>query len=467
MTIVWAVIFFGILIFVHELGHFVFAKLTGVKVLKFSLGFGPAIVGKKIGETEYLISAIPLGGYVKPLGEQPGEEIAEEDKPRAFNNQPVWKRAAIVLAGPVFNFILAYIIFVVFLSLKYPVAIPDLDALMDNTVIENVSEDSPAMRAGLKVNDVIVSINGKDVNAWIETQEIFLKNPGKELILKIKRDSELIDLKVTPDSVKEKDIKGNEVVFGTIGVSKKDAAIIGNVTADMPAMRAGLKVNDVIVSINGKGINTWTDMRGMFSGNPAKELILKVKRGDELIDLKITPDSVKEKDDDGKEIVIGRVGILPKSSVYFIESSILMAPLKGADAVYRFSIFILRSVGRLATGDIPAKQMGGPILIVDAASKAASEGMPNYFYFIAVISINLAILNLLPIPVLDGGHLMFLSIEVLMRKPLSEKTMKIANTTGISLLLALITFVFYNDIMRIVVPWMQKVVVPWVMKILA
>lgn len=467
MTFIWAVIFFGILIFVHELGHFIFAKLTGVKVLKFSLGFGPALAGKKIGETEYLISAIPLGGYVKPLGEQPGEEIAEEDKPRAFNSQPVWKRAAIVLAGPVFNFVLAYIIFVVFLSLKYPVAIPDLDALMDNTAVENVSGNSPAMRAGLKVNDVIVSINGKAVNAWIEMQEIFLKSPGRELILKVKRGSELIDLKVTPDSVKEKDINGSEIVFGTIGISKKDAAIIGNVSVGLPAMRAGLKVNDVIVSINGKAVDTWTDMREMFSGNPGKELILKVKRDSELFDLKVTPDSVKQKDEDGKEIIIGRVGILPKSNVYFIESSILMAPLKGADAVYRYSIFMLRAVGRLATGDIPAKQMGGPILIVDAASKAASEGMPNYFYFIAVISINLAILNLLPIPVLDGGHLMFLSIEVLRRKPLSEKTMKIATTTGISLLLALITFVFYNDIMRIVVPWVQKVVVPWVVKILA
>ncbi|MEK6529052.1 MAG: site-2 protease family protein, partial [Nitrospirota bacterium] len=335
MTFVWAVIFFGILIFVHELGHFIFAKLTGVKVLKFSLGFGPALAGKKIGETEYLISAIPLGGYVKPLGEQPGEEIAEEDRPRAFNSQPVWKRAAIVLAGPVFNFVLAYIIFVVFLSFKYPVAIPDLDALMDDTAVENVSENSPAMRAGLKVNDVIVSIDGKAVNAWIEMQEIFLKSPGKELILKVKRGSELIDLKVTPDSVKQKDINGSEVVFGTIGVSKKDAAVIGNVTADMPAMRAGLKVNDVIVSINGKAVNAWIEMREMFSGNPGKELILKVKRGSELIDLKVTPDSVKEKDDDGKEIVVGRIGILPKSNVYFIESSILMAPLKGADAVYR------------------------------------------------------------------------------------------------------------------------------------
>jgi regulator of sigma E protease len=467
MTIVWAIIFFGILIFVHELGHFVLAKLTGVKVLKFSLGFGPVIVGRKIGETEYVISAIPLGGYVKPLGEQPGEEMPEEDKPRAFNSQPVWKRTVIVLAGPVFNFVLAYIIFVVFLSLKYPVAIPDLDALMGNTVIENISEDSPAMRAGLKANDAIVAINGKAVNVWIEMQDVFLKNPGRELILQVKRGSELIDLKVTPDSIKEKDIKGNEIEFGTIGISKKEPAIIGSVTEESPAMRAGLKANDIIISIDGKDIDAWIGMREIFSGNPCRELILKVKRGSELIDLKITPDSIKEKDEHGMEIVVGRIGVLPKANVYFIESSILKAPLKGADAVYRYSIFILRAVGRLATGDIPAKQLGGPILIVDAAAKAASRGMPDYFYFIAIISINLAILNLLPVPVLDGGHLMFLSLEALRRKPLSEKAMKIASVTGISLLLVLITFVFYNDIMKIVVPWVMKVVVPWVQKILA
>ncbi|MEF9426258.1 MAG: site-2 protease family protein, partial [Candidatus Mariimomonas ferrooxydans] len=219
MTFFWAVILFGILIFFHELGHFIFAKLVGVKVLKFSLGFGPKLLGRKIGETDYVISAIPLGGYVKPLGEEPGEEIKEEDRPRAFNCQPVWKRTLIVLAGPVFNLVLAYVIFVVFLSMKLPVLIPDLERVT-NTTIENVLEDSPAMKAGLKKGDKVVSISGKDITTWLEVNEKIWENPGKELNLRVSRDNELIEIRVVPEAEKIKDQEGKEIVIGNIGISK-------------------------------------------------------------------------------------------------------------------------------------------------------------------------------------------------------------------------------------------------------
>lgn len=368
MTIIWAVVLFGVLIFFHELGHFILAKLVGVKVLKFSLGFGPKIIGKQIGETEYLISAIPLGGYVKPLGEEPGEEIAEEDKPRAFNNQPVWKRVAIVVAGPVFNLVLAFLIFSAFLGMKIPVAIPNLDSI--TTTIEGVMEDSPAMKAGLKSSDTIVSINGSDVHDWNEMADVFSKNPGIELKLKVKRNDSLIDAVVTPEPTKAQDEKGVEVVIGRIGISKKmDAKIIES-------------------------------------------------------------------------------------------SSVFDVPFKGIEAVYRWCVLTLEIVVRLFTGSVSAKQIGGPILIVDAAAKAAAVGAFTYFNFIAIISINLAILNLLPVPVLDGGHIMFLSIEALRGKPLSEKIMMVANKVGMALLLMLITFVFYNDIVRIIIPWAQKALNP-------
>ncbi len=364
MAVIWAVILFGLLIFFHELGHFIVAKLVGVKVLKFSLGFGPKILGKKIGDTEYLLSAIPLGGYVKPLGEEPGEEIGEADKLRAFNYQPVWKRIAIVVAGPVFNLVLAFLIFTVFLGLKLPVAIPELDSI--TTTIENVSEDSPAMEAGMQSNDVIESIDGKDVHDWNEMAEVFSQNPGKELSLKVRREGSLIDIAVTPK-----------------------------------------------------------------------------------------PTTVKN--EDGEDVVIGRIGISKKLDAQVIEStSILSAPFKGIQAVYGWCVLTLEVVVKLFTGGLSAKQIGGPILIVDAAAKAASVGAFTYFNFIAIISINLAILNLLPVPVLDGGHVMFLSIEALRGKPLSEKIMILANKIGMSLLLLLIAFVFYNDIVRIVVPWVQR-----------
>ncbi|MCK5511393.1 MAG: RIP metalloprotease RseP [Thermodesulfovibrionia bacterium] len=364
MSILWAVVLFGILIFFHEFGHFILAKLVGVKVLKFSLGFGPRLIGKKIGETEYLISALPLGGYVKPLGEDPNEVLNEEDKPRAFHYQPVWKRAAIVIAGPFFNLFLAYAIFVVFLSINLPIAIPDLDSI--TTAIENIVEDSPAMKAGLKKDDIILSINGTSVSDWVEMASILSKNPGKELKLEI-------------------------------------------------------------------------------------------KRGEQLIHIKVTPEPTKIKDDEGRELIIGRIGISKKLNVHLIQSSgILQATLKGMEAVYEWSVLTLKVVGKILTGAISAKQIGGPILIVDSAAKAASAGIFTYFNFVAIISINLVILNLLPIPVLDGGHLLFMTIEVLKGRPLSEKTMSIMTRAGMALLLLLIAFVFYNDIIRVIVPWLQR-----------
>jgi len=364
MTLLWAIILFGILIFFHELGHFIFAKLSGVGILKFSLGFGPPLLKKKVGETDYMLSLIPLGGYVKMIGEEPGEELKEEDKARAFNFQPVWKRAVIVFAGPLFNFVLAYIIFVSFLSIKIPVAIPHLSSI--TTTVEDVMEDSPAMKAGIKKDDLIVSINNTSLSHWNEMAEIFSKNPGKELNL-------------------------------------------------------------------------------------------RVKRGDNLIDLKVTPEPTKIKDEKGQEITVGRIGISKKLNFDLIESSsIWQAPLKGAEAVYKWSVLTLEVVGKILTGGVSAKQIGGPILIVDAASKAASTGAFAYFSFIALISINLAILNLLPIPVLDGGHLMFMSIEALRGKPLSERMMAFATKVGFTLIMLLIVFVFYNDTIRIIVPWFQK-----------
>lgn len=364
MTLIWAVVLFGLLIFFHELGHFILAKLTGVKVLKFSLGFGPKVFGKKIGETEYLISAIPLGGYVKPLGEEPGDEISEEDRQRAFNFQPVWKRAAIVIAGPAFNLVLAFLIFTAFLGLKLPVAIPDLDSV--TTTIENVTEDSPASQAGLRGSDTILSIDGK-------------------------------------------------------------------------------------------AVHDWNEMAGIFSDNPGKELALKVKRGDRTLDMTVTPKPTPVKDEKGEEVVIGRIGISKKMDATVIESTgILDAPLKGMQAVYGWCALTLEVVVKLFTGSVSAKQIGGPILIVDAAAKAASVGAFTYFNFIAIISINLAILNLMPVPVLDGGHILFFFIEALRGRPLSEKVMGAANKVGMALLLLLILFVFYNDIMRIVVPWVEK-----------
>ncbi|GBE40685.1 MAG TPA: RIP metalloprotease RseP [Nitrospirae bacterium] len=366
MTILWAAILFGSLIFFHELGHFIVAKMVGVRVLKFSLGFGPKLLGKKIGDTEYLLSAIPLGGYVKPLGEDPEDELTEEEKPYSFGYQPVWKRAAIVIAGPVFNLVLAFLIFTSFLALNYPIIVPDLDSI--TTAINDVTEGSPAEAAGFLSGDEITAINGTDIMDWSEMAAVFSKSPGKEL--------------------------------------------------------------DV-----------------------------KVRRGDKVLNITVTPASEKGMDENGEEATVGRIGISKKMSGNVIQSdSIFSAPVKGVQAVYEWSSLTLDVVAKLVTGNMSAKMMGGPIVIVNEAAKAAEVGAYPYLNLIAIISINLAILNLLPVPVLDGGHLLFFGIEALRRKPLSDKIMIVANKIGMTLLLLLIAFVIYNDTLKVIVPWVKRTI---------
>ncbi len=228
-----------------------------------------------------------------------------------------------------------------------------------------------------------------------------------------------------------------------------------------PAMEAGLEKNDTIVSIDGVSVRDWNEMAGIFSKNPGKELSLKIRRDDKFMNVRITPEPTKVKNEKGEEIVIGRIGISKKLDAKVIQSTnILDAPLKGLEAVYGWCVLTLEVVVKLFAGAVSVKQIGGPILIVDAAAKAASVGAFTYFNFIAIISINLAIINLFPVPVLDGGHIMFLSIEALRGKPLSDKIMIMANKIGMALLLFLIVVVFYNDIVRVIVPWMQETINP-------
>ncbi len=360
MTLVSAIILLGILIFVHEFGHFLTAKASGVKVLRFSLGFGPKVVGRKIGETEYLISALPLGGYVKMLGEEPGEELSEEDKARAFNFQPLIKRALIVLAGPVSNILLTYLIFTAILATGRPITVPDASKFMP--VIDKVQEGYPAEKAGLKPGDRVIKINDKE-------------------------------------------------------------------------------------------IDTWFDMVEVVSRNPERELEFTVKRSDRIVVLKVTPQRIEEKTPDGKPIVIGRIGVMKTSGAPFQlikTESILEAPWQGAVATYKMGMFIVDTIKMLIYGEVSLKNIAGPGTIISESGKAASAGILPYLMFMALLSVNLGILNLLPIPILDGGHLLFYAIEGLRGRPLKEKTMMIIQRIGLAILIALMAFAIYNDIIRFV-----------------
>jgi len=349
-TIFATVIVLGVLIFFHELGHFLVAKYFRVGVLKFSLGFGPAIISKKVGETEYCISAIPLGGYVKLLGESSNEDVPEDKLEASFSNQPVGRRAAIVAAGPIANFLLA----IVFFSFVFAVSgIPQL-----STEIGAVTKDSPAEKAGLKPGDKVVAVNGQPVTEWEEMSKLIKKSGGKSIQITIERGKELIQVSVVPEISKVKNIFGEEIERPLIGVTAAQKVVVK-------------KVNPVFALYYGVE-QTWT--------------LTKL-----------------------------------------------------------FVLTVIKMIERV----VPAKTLGGPIFIAQLAGQQARQGIMNLIYFIGLISVNLAILNLLPVPVLDGGHLAFFAFEAITGKPVSMEKREIAQQVGLFLLIILMVFVFYNDISRI------------------
>lgn len=441
MLIVYALLLLGILIFVHELGHFIIAKILGVKVLKFSLGFGPKILGKTVGETEYRIAAIPLGGYVKMLGENPGEELAESEKHRAFNNQSVWKRFSIVFFGPLFNICFATITFFFIFIKGVPVPYPD---------IGKIDADSPASRAGLVTGDRVITINGTNTHNWNDIETAIRESRGKPLVLTIQRGQEPIKVSVVPLLEADKNIFGEKTEVWTIGASPLVYARIGDVMSGTPAEKAGLLKGDVIVRIEDTSLQTWQDMTEIIHKNPDQPLAFTIERNGELIDLVITPEKKTVQYNGLEEKTVGLIGIKPAGHTFMKRYPLFEALSLGVKRTYELTAFTLLTIVKLFQRVLPADTIGGPILIVQMAGQQASKGALDFFFFMAIISINLGVLNLLPIPILDGGHLLFLGIEAVRRKPLSEQVMVFAQKIGLALILTLLVFVFYNDIVRLI-----------------
>jgi regulator of sigma E protease len=347
------VIVLGVLIFFHELGHFLIAKWFNVKVLKFSLGFGYKLFGKKIGETEYLISTIPLGGYVKMLGESDdeAETVLPEEEDRAFNNQHLFKRMAIVAAGPIFNLILALFLF-----------------------------------CGLYV------------------------------------------------------VAGNHVL----------SPEIGQVRPESPAERAGLAKGDVIVSIQGRPIESWTEMKDLVQDQPGTPLEIIVRRGNALTTVTVIPEETTVKNLFGEDVKSALIGIVASGKMKKLE----LGPWQGVKEGFRRTGEVITltcmTVVKLFQRVVPLKTIGGPILIGQMTGQLAQESLVYLIPFMAVISINLGILNLLPIPILDGGVIVFLLIELFIGRPISLKKRDVAQKVGIFLLVLLMVVVFYNDIERLI-----------------
>ncbi|MFN3476303.1 MAG: RIP metalloprotease RseP [Candidatus Methylomirabilales bacterium] len=439
MTIISAIIVLGVLIFVHELGHFLMAKRAKVGVLKFSLGFGPKLIGIKKKETEYLISAVPLGGYVKMVGEDPRENESlrsPQDVEWSFSHKPVGVRSLIILAGPGANFLLAVLIFwAVFAFVGQPTS---------PTIIGRPEPGSPSDVVGLKAQDVIEAVDGIPVSTWDELQEKIRTSRGRPLKLSVARGEERFEVLVKPKPVKAKNIFGEEQEAWDLGLRPFVLARIGQVLKGHPAEEAGLKVGDQIVAFEGKPVEGWEELADAIHRSPGKKVRLTVEREGERFDVELVPRPTKQGEQE-----IGLIGIAPLTEFHYRRVDPLTALAFGLKRTAELTWLVLYSLWKLIQGKIPASTIGGPLLVAQMAGEQAKLGILNLLFFTALLSINLGVLNLLPIPILDGGHLFFAAIEAVRGRPLTLKTREIAQQIGLVLLVALMIFAFYNDIFRL------------------
>jgi len=437
ITIAAGIIMLGILVFVHELGHFCVAKACGVKVLKFSLGFGPRLVSRQWGETEYMICAIPLGGYVQMLGEGGGEQgeeavIEVEDEARSFAKQSVSRRMAIVAAGPVMNLILPFLV----LPLAYLVGV-NMPAYLDAPpCVGYVVADSQAAKAGFAAGDCIESINGEPVPTWTSTGPALINHAGGSLVFVIERDGVSRSLSL-PDE--------NDSLEGlqAIGLLPRQEAVIGSLAPKMPAAEAGLLVGDRILAIADQPVAGWYDLRTIIQQVGAEPTPFQIERDGRPMTIEITPRPAEG----GGDLLIG---IAPQQASVFKQFPLGEAIQAGTRRTVELIDLTLVFIQKLFSGHVSTSNIGGPITVVQIAGQAAQTDLSSILSVLAFLSIQLGILNLLPIPILDGGHLFFNLFELILRRPLSLRAREVAQQVGLALLIMLMLLAFYNDIMRMI-----------------
>ena len=440
----WFLVVLGVLVAFHELGHFLAARWVGVKVLKFSIGFGPKLFGRQVGETEYLVSAVPLGGYVKLFGEDETEAITPDDRRRSFSHQGLWGKVLIVAAGPGFNFILAYLIFAGWLSTGAPLFVPTFRDLSAD--VEALVPGSPASMAGMEVGDRIVKVNGKDISTKTELLDIISKSKGQPVALEVRRVDQLKTLTATPILVTGDRAGGDEPQY-TIGV-EETPPLVTSVMQGSPAALAGFKPGDRVVAIEGQVIYTWAQMTTQVREHPQKSLKLEVLRDDKRTALTVTPTSEKVTVN-GQTLEVGKIGISGPDRSLMRSDNAAEAVYQGLEATWGWTELTAIGLYKMIVGDISSKNIGGPLTIANISGEAASQGASSVVFLIAILSINLGVLNLLPIPILDGGHLLFFLIEGILRKPLGERQREVAQQVGLVLLVGVMIFAFWNDLERI------------------
>ncbi|MBK8335344.1 MAG: RIP metalloprotease RseP [Sterolibacteriaceae bacterium] len=446
-TVAAFVLALGILIVVHEFGHYLVARWCGVKVLRFSVGFGKALFARRIGpdNTEWALAAFPLGGYVKMLDEREAP-VEQHELHRAFNRQPVGKRFAIVLAGPVANFLLAIVLYWGLFSQGMEELRPLLGKPAEQTVAE---------RAGFVDGELIAAVAGQKIDTWQELRWKLLQHALDNAPVKIEvinGRNELNERSLDLSGISTEHLEGDLLQQIGLRLYRPDMPpIIGKITADSVAERAGLAVGDEVVAIDGKAIDHWMDVVSAIRAAASREIEIEYRRGDQATSVRLTPAEAVE---NGRRL--GRIGIGPQETAFdrsrlmtTVRYSPVEALSKAIQTTWETSTFSLGILGRMVTGDVSWKNLSGPVTIADYAGQSARLGLSYYLKFLALISISLGVLNLLPIPILDGGHLMYYIVEIIKGGPVSEKVMEIGQQVGLALLVMLMAFAFYNDINRL------------------
>ncbi len=443
-TILWFLIAIGILVVVHEFGHYLAARLAGVKVLRFSVGFGKPIVSRRFGRdrTEWTLSALPFGGYVKMLDEREGEVPAAEAH-RSFNRATVWRRIGIVCAGPVANFLLAIVFY-------WALFLHGLPAL--KPMIGEPPAGTSAAQAGLVAGDEIRRVNGRDTPSFQDLRLNLLRAgvAGDVLTLELADGRSVrLDMPAMDTDNLERD------TLRPLGIVRYDPdiqPIIGKVLPDGAAARAGFQSGDRLIAANGQSVANWQDWVQVVRQHPSKPLRIEYERHGQRGELTVTPDAV---DEAGQRI--GKIGAGPlvdESVLAALMTEVRYGPLEalwqGAAKTWDMSLFTLEMMGRMVLGQVSWKNLSGPLTIADYAGQSATLGWISFVGFLALVSVSLGVLNLLPIPLLDGGHLMYYVAEVLTGRPVSERTMEIGGRIGMALLLLLMSFALFNDLQRLI-----------------
>jgi regulator of sigma E protease len=448
-TILALIVVLGVLIYVHEAAHFVAAKWAGIYVHRFSLGLGPPIpwLTFRRGETEYSISWLPLGGYVKMASreEDIGSSALEGGAPsqpvppdRVFESKPIWKRMVVILAGVTMNAVFAWAVFT-FLAYKNGRQVDPVTTV--GRVVEELVPPEAAALKQIRPGARIIRVNGDSATSWDEVVSAIANTPDPEVRIELDDGSVLV-LPIHPDALEER-LKAAQ------SLQPYRTPVVGQVLPDKPAARAGIQEGDTIVAVNGRRVEQWYDLLELIQASPGRNLTIDVARGAQRLSFTVQPYLDTISGPDGKPRAVGRIGVAVGTGLTSEKLSLGQAMAEGGTATLTASTQIVRTVRGLFSGRISGRTVGGPILIGQLAGQSARLGLDSFLGFMALISINLAILNLLPVPVLDGGQFLFLLAEAIIRRPLPVRLRDRLTTVGLVLIVLLMGLAFSNDLRRI------------------